>query len=197
MPTGYTYPVAEGKVSTLREYALQCSRNFGALIHLRDEPHDVPIPKKIDSSSYYYAEKVAEARRVLAEVPGLGAIELDRRALEEFEQELEARIKYRTDAENENRRMKEMLARVERWKVPEDLLTLKQFMIDQLKLSIDDARGSYAPGPVRLTGEQWREQALKDASRDLERCSMELIRENERNATANRWLKQLWDSLPE
>ena len=43
MPTGYTADIQDGKITTLREYALSCARAFGALIMMRDDPHDAPI----------------------------------------------------------------------------------------------------------------------------------------------------------
>jgi hypothetical protein len=43
MPTGYTCDVQNGKVTELKDYLLDCSRGFGALIHMRDERMDTPI----------------------------------------------------------------------------------------------------------------------------------------------------------
>lgn len=53
MPTGYTYPVAEEKVDTLAEFALQCARAFGACVTMRDEPSNKPIPEEFKPSLHY------------------------------------------------------------------------------------------------------------------------------------------------
>ena len=42
MPTGYTAGILEGE--TFEQYALQCAKAFGALVMMRDEPSDAPIP---------------------------------------------------------------------------------------------------------------------------------------------------------
>jgi len=60
MPTGYTYPVVEGKITEFSDFALSCARAFGALITMRDDPHDTPIPETFEPSDYN-AKKLAEA----------------------------------------------------------------------------------------------------------------------------------------
>lgn len=42
MPTGYTAAIKYG--ITFKEFALDCARNFGACISMRDEPRETPIP---------------------------------------------------------------------------------------------------------------------------------------------------------
>ena len=37
MPTGYTCGVQNGEITELKDYILQCARNFGACIHMRGE----------------------------------------------------------------------------------------------------------------------------------------------------------------
>ena len=52
MPTGYTAGVADGSIIDFNEYALQCARNFGACILLRDEPLSSEIPE-FEPSDYH------------------------------------------------------------------------------------------------------------------------------------------------
>ena len=71
MPTGYTYPVADGTITEFSKFALNCSRAFGVLMHMRDEPIDAPIPDKIEPTSYYknqLDELVVRRRRQLVRV---------------------------------------------------------------------------------------------------------------------------------
>lgn len=56
MPTGYTHKIKDGM--TFKEYALRCARNFGALMDMRDDPMDAPIP--IFTPSGYHEEKLIE-----------------------------------------------------------------------------------------------------------------------------------------
>lgn len=53
MPTGYTYPVCEGKITEFPDFALSCARAFGALISMREEPMDAPLPDEIAASTNY------------------------------------------------------------------------------------------------------------------------------------------------
>ena len=64
MPTGYTASVADGRVTEFAPFALQCARAMGALIMMRDEPHDAPIPERFEASDYY-SKSLAEARERL------------------------------------------------------------------------------------------------------------------------------------
>ena len=51
MPTGYTAYVQEG--ATFEEFVWRCARNFGALVTMRDEPTDVPVPDAFTPSKYH------------------------------------------------------------------------------------------------------------------------------------------------
>ena len=51
MPTGYTAKIADGQ--TFEEFILSCARAFGALVEMRDEPADAPIPEEFKPSAYH------------------------------------------------------------------------------------------------------------------------------------------------
>ncbi len=63
MPTGYTADIAKG--ITFQQYAWSCARAFGALVMMRDEPSDAPIPEAFTPSDYH-VKALAEARAKLA-----------------------------------------------------------------------------------------------------------------------------------
>ena len=63
MPTGYTAAIKDG--ISFNEYALSCARAFGALIMMRDEPADAPIPDEFKPSDYHF-KKIEEAKAELA-----------------------------------------------------------------------------------------------------------------------------------
>ena len=66
MPTGYTAAVQDGSITTLRDYALQCARGFGAFLHMHDEPFDTPLTLPPPADTSYYDKRIAEAERILA-----------------------------------------------------------------------------------------------------------------------------------
>lgn len=53
MPSSYTSDIYCGKDVTLKDFALKCARNFGALTHMRDESLDTPIRLKNLEDSYH------------------------------------------------------------------------------------------------------------------------------------------------
>lgn len=199
MPTGYTSDVQNGKIGSLRDFALQCARGMGALIVMRDDPWNAPIPKQFLPSTSYYDERIAAAQKLLAELPMLTADECNARAQAEFDAAMTEHLKYAGERSQSKIRYQEMLGKVEQWKPADGLTGLKEFMIEQLNESIRfDCGGNYRPEPPkRLTGERWREQTLEKASHDLAYNSEEREKEIQRTDSRNRWLKALWDSLPE
>lgn len=199
MPTGYTHAVQDGKISTLREFAMTCARGMGALILMRDDPNDAPIPKRFEPNTKYHDDALAAAQALLSEIPTLSAEECDKRAAAEFEAAMKSHTDYAISKSEGERRYKEMKFRVERWKVPEEIASLKDFMLEQLNSSIEfDCGGSYRPdAPVRLTGEQWREKTLAEASHNVAYHTTERAKEIARAESRNRWLDEFWKSLPD
>lgn len=66
MATGYTYELIDKPETTFEAFALRCSRAFGALIEMREESADAPIPTEIKPSTYHLdalRKAEAEARR--------------------------------------------------------------------------------------------------------------------------------------
>lgn len=198
MPTGYTHGVQEGKITSLRVYALTCARAFGALIMLREESSDAPIPEKFEPDTQYHDDALTITNAALAEIPALSADECDKRSAAEFEAALKSHTDRQIEKGRQKDRYEEMLGRVSKWEVPADLDGLKDFMASQLRQSIDfDCSGSYRPDvPIRLTGEQWREKALSAASHDMAYHTVKRQEEIDRVEGRNKWLAQLRAALP-
>jgi len=53
MPTAYTSFVADNENFTFPEFAMLCAREFGALISMRDEPLDTPVPERFEPDDFY------------------------------------------------------------------------------------------------------------------------------------------------
>ena len=94
MPTGYTHPVQEGKITELRDFALNCARAFGACVTMRDDPSDTPIPGKFEPSDYHI-KALKEAKEDLLVVRGLDDDECEHRAKADYENEVARRKDYR------------------------------------------------------------------------------------------------------
>lgn len=199
MPTGYTADITDK--TTLAEFTLRCARNFGALILMRDDPMDAPIPKF--QPSEYHVKALEDAQSRLAAAKEMTA-----------EQAAEQVPKYNTDARTNRERQRterdtlrgnyrRMIAMVEGWQPPTaDHVNLKKFMLQQLKESIEwdcpDDGGEFSERcypNFSGTLSDWIAKAQSSAAHDVEYHAKELAEEVERTNQRNRWVKQLRDSL--
>lgn len=201
MPTGYTAPVQEGEITTLRDYALRCARAFGATILMRDEPLDVQIPEKFEPSDYY-AKNIDTAKLEIQRLESLTLEEAAAEAQKQFDEATEYRAKRITTRRLQRKRYETMLAAVRAWDAPETHVELKGFMTRQLEESIrfdcgatDDEDEAYYPVPVLKSPEHWKAEALARAHEDLARHIKENAEEVARTEGRNKWIADLRASL--
>lgn len=196
MPTGLTAGVADGKVTTFREFALICARQMGACIMQRDDAMSEP-PKLQEPSTYNRdALKKAEERLVhlQAMTPADAAKEADAERIESEKQRHEWRNKQRITKD----RYQAMHERVQQWKPPTtEHEGLRRLMLEQLRESIKfDCDGEYwkAEEPPK-TGEQWLAEQRAKAAKDIAYYTVEHEAEVSRTEGRNRWITQLYESL--
>ncbi len=195
MPSGYTHDVQTGKITELSAFAMSCARAFGALISMRDEPLDAPVPDRLEPNTEFYDKALASARITMDEVPSLSVGDCDQRAAEEFEQALAQYVERQAERYKEEVRYKGMIEKVEQWQVPEAIGVLRVFMLEQLLESVKFDCNYKPERPIRLTGEDWRKGQLRQASRDLAYHAEERDKEIERSRDRNEWLADLRRSL--
>src|SRR5690349_4914266 len=143
MPTGYTAAIT--KDMPLETFVWLCARAFGALVTMRDDPMDAPIPQKLEPSAHY-RDSLERARKRLLEVqawtPEDALADLVRRR----EQEDANMAKYRAEREETRRGYVRMLSLVEAWQPPTpDHWELKKFMLEQITGSIKFDCTDYEP----------------------------------------------------
>lgn len=193
MPTGYTADVCDGKITEFRDFALQCARAFGALITMRDERLDAPIPDEVKPSAYH-ADKLPFLRARLDGMRDMSPEDAERGAEGDYAANVASRAKRDRERQEQNDRLNAMLAGVEDWTPPTaDHVEMKNFMCDQLTMSIDK---SYAQEPiVKLSGPDWLAEQIVNALREVEYHEAENAKEIERARTRTEWLRQLRASL--
>lgn len=195
MPTGYTAAVVDGSLTELEPFIWQLARGMGALITMRDDPHDAPIPERFEPSDYN-AKRLSEAQA-----------ERDRLyAMTDFDCEVAARMeataydervaKHRAEKAEQRQRYQSMIDKVRAWQgAPEGI---KEFGLEQL------ARGMEFDCPEPFTwyedrpsedGSVWRSGKLAKVARDIEYHSAEDAKERARVDGRNAWLAQLRRSL--
>ena len=195
MPTGYTEDLYMGKEVTFEQFAMKCARAFGALITMREEPLDAPIPEEFEPDNYHL-EELEKARQRLAEVESWS----EEQAELEAEKAYQEAVRKRNGTIAKNARIREryekMLAQVRTWIPPTpDHEELKRFMVEQLQKSIEyDC--SYVPDePKRLSGAEYKQQQIAEARWEVEYHTKEYEEEVKRVQKRNEWLRALRESL--
>ena len=196
MPTGYTAAVADGRITTLRDFALHCARGMGALITMRDEPLDAPIPERLEPSTAHHDDKLAELRAELATISAMTNAECAEAQAASLVAAKERRARYAREKEEQRARYEAMISRVEAWTTEAE--GLREFMLGQLTESLRfDCAGSYLPEiPDEVDPGEWRSQRLKSIAREIGYHEEQRAAEVARTESRNRWLGSLRDSLP-
>lgn len=193
MASGYTYKIPDGQ--SFRDFILDCSKAFGALIHMRDMPSDTPIPTEIMPNSYHLNRR-DEAFKALTALTEASVEELERLVLAEYTEAVihrEEQLKQSNDAEAA---YKSMLDKVKDWNPPtRGHQALKDFMVNQISSSMGYDYSS--PVPVLRTTTEFfnsERQRLTDA---LLYHTKKYDEESERCKGRNEWLQELFKSIPE
>jgi hypothetical protein len=194
MPTGYTAAVAEG--ISFEQFVMRCARAMGALVMMRDEPSDAPIPERFEPSTYS-AGKLAEAR---AELERLDALTPEQVAAEAAAYHAGALQRWteRTDKRHEQREQYEaMLDKVRTWAPPStDHIGFKDFMVSQLTQTIDfDCGGTWDKEPEELSAAAWLGQQVREAQKNVAYHTKANAEEIERTESRNKWIADLRASL--
>ena len=189
MATGYVHPVADGEITTLKDFALSCSRAMMALVTLRDEPNGTPIPRELTPNLTYYEERLREAQARLDQLATETEAQRNERVEAEYQEALKSAREYDAKEAVERDRVVTMRAKVEAWQgAPEGL---KEFMLSQIDTSIGKSQYRHADYVTRRDpDEDWRRavEAVGRAHADIER-------EHALTKSRNAWLAQLWASL--
>lgn len=194
MPTGYTAAIAEG--ITFKQYALNCARAFGALIMMRDDPADAPIPEKFEPSNWH-TERLQEASERLTQLRLMNHSDAESAALAAYGDATREYDKRLAEREVLRKKYEAMLAQVVAWQAPsQDHLEYKAFMEKQIRESIDFDCSDYGERPRLQSGAEWLSAAIKKAEWDVAYHTKEDAKERERTAGRNQWIKQLRDALP-
>lgn len=195
MPSGYTSIIEKG--ATFEEFVWTCARAFGALVAMRDESGDAPIPDEFQPSMFY-AERIAECTAALHEFENLDKVGLTQRMLAERSAAVDRNIERRRKAVDLHDRYDAMLRRIQLWTPPsDDHRELKQFMVSQVQESIrfdcGDPYQEVLPPDHYLA---WRDKRKQELEKSLKRAREEHAGEVERVRRRNEWLRQLRESVP-
>jgi len=199
MPTGYTQPLYEGKELTFEQFTLNCARAFGALIEMRDEPSDAPIPDSFQPAPFYQ-QKLTELENNLHRYTTMSNREADILAEAEYQQTQKQALDAIRNKEVMKVRYEAMLQHVKTWQPPsKEHKGLKEFMFKQLQESIQwDCEGNYYENLLaqpKLQGTDWLKEKITLTNKDLSYYRNAHAEEIERVISRNLWVSQLRNSL--
>jgi hypothetical protein len=204
MPTGYTSGIIDGKITTFEQFATQCSRAFGATIHMRDNPLDSPYEPRTPSD--YYENSLRSQREKLEEMKTM----TDEAIVQEFETLLNDNLEYH-DRELEKtkvnlERLNSIMESAKSWVPPtEDHEGIRDYMIDQLKITIQaDGDSSYHVEEIIRTKKEleegidhkvYREERIKEIEDRISYYEGEVQKELERCKKSNDWMDKFLESI--
>jgi hypothetical protein len=198
MPTGYTADVCDGKVSDFKTFALRCARNFVALIMMRDDPIDAPIPEEFKPCDYN-EKALQKAKADLSRIDGMTGEECNAAEMESRSEMLGRHKAHLEECKEKWKRLTAMLSMVAEWVPPtSEHVGLKEFMLEQLDMTIrQDAKPEtcYLDKASIRTGEEWRRDQVAELKRSIKYHTEEAAKEVERTASRNRWVADLRRSL--
>ncbi|MFA5323879.1 MAG: hypothetical protein WC373_14505 [Smithella sp.] len=197
MPTGYTAEIKNG--ITFNQYAMSCSRAFGALIMMRDEPADAPIPDEFKPSDYH-VKALAEAEEKLRAFQLLSKEECNLEMEKERKELINHARRQIADSNDLHQKYIAMLAQVKEYIPPStEHEEFKKFMISQIEESIKfDCVESYYANELKgfpTSVGEYKKQTINKLMRDIAYHTKENAEEIMRTNSCNLWVKQLKESL--
>ena len=196
MPTGYTAELME-KGMEFKPFVLQCARQFGALITMRDDPNDTPIPDEFIPSDYHIKE-LENAKKEHARLQAMTKEEKIAFGEQEKTEEIKQQFEYLKKEKAANERLTKMKSQVLSWHPPtHDHDELKKFMLNQIEISMNDL--SYNHRSLQEAKEKppiaYYVAAVSSAQWSITYHTDENRKEIERVKSRTDWVKQLKASL--
>jgi hypothetical protein len=204
MPTGYTAGIIDGKITTFEQFATQCSRAFGATIHMRDNPLDSPYEPRTPSE--YYVNSLQSQREKLEEMKTM----TDEAIVQDFENLLNDSLKYHERELEKTKvnlgRLNSIMESAKSWVPPtEDHEGVRDYMIDQLEITIKaDGDPSYHVNKIVQAKKEleegidpkvYREEKIKEIEDRISYYEGEVQKELERCKQSNDWMDNFLESI--
>lgn len=178
------------------DFALGCARAFGALVMMRDDPIDAPIPEFKPSD--FYISKLAAAKAEIAQLKAMDDAGKIAYGHKQKAEAIKSRVEWLERERVQNERLKEMRARVAVWGPPsDDHVGLKTFMLEQIDRSTNDTKYilELLDAERNKNPLDYYASAVDSAKQSLSYMSDEDRKERERTEGRNLWVNQLKNSL--
>lgn len=197
MPTWYTEPVTDGKMTSAKDYILRCAREIDYLSFMREEPEDVPIPET-RSDDTYYKDLYEKAKKELSELLVMDENDIHREAEKWRQDTIKTQKEFYDKLTLENFRLTEMAKKLKVWEPKHDSINeLRNFAIEQLGISIENI------GDIKkeiqkiqsIPDDDWYRNQINRLNNDISYWRDRATRQTMNVAMTNQWLKELRESL--
>jgi hypothetical protein len=204
MPTGYTAGIIDGEITTFEQFAIQCTRAFGATIHMRDNPLDSPYEPRTPSE--YYVNSLQSQREELEKMKAM----TDEDIIRDFETAGNDSLEYHEKGLEKDRenleKLNSILESAKAWVPPtEEHEGLRSFMIVQIKSTIKvDGDPSYHVDKIAQIKQEmkdgidpkvYREERIKEIEDRITYYEGEIQKELERCKRSNDWMDKFFESI--
>lgn len=203
MPTGYTYKIIDGEMTTFQEFAKQCIRAFGSCMHLREEPTDSEYRPMVPSE--YYLKELNSSKEKLIELSNQTNEELVKIVCENLLADKERIIKHVEKVKKDLNNLNKILEGAENFVPPTpEHIKFKEFMIEQLTSTIKwDCTTEYYEKSLlnieeellNLDGEEIRKERIKDLNKDILYYEDSYNKEVKSCEKHNQWVSDIFESL--
>ena len=197
MPTGYTAGVADGKVTTFEEYALECARAFGALIEMRDDPHGTPIRESTPAD--YVLKRIEEVKAKLDELNARTDTDWAIAYANYVSETIDYRSRSLEKIAEKKKRYLAMLDKAKQFVPPtKEHAEYAKFIVSQIEQSIEfDCSTKYFDNVSVMCFNDWKRCEIEDSAKELIRAEKSLSEEIERCRSRNEWIRQLRAAIAE
>lgn len=203
MPTGYTAGIVDGTTKDFNEFAKKCMRNFGALMHMRDDAFNKEWePCK---PSDYYKKSILEAKSNLAEIALMSRQQIKDKKISELEKEISRKKEQIKEAEKIKQRLNIFLELAKRFNPPTpEHEGIKAFMIKQLTETIkNDGEYSYITNTLisdeiellNINPDKIRSDLMESLNKDIAYYTDAYEKELKRCEDSNRWVQDFLTAL--
>ena len=213
--TGYTYGVAEGKITTGAEFLKLCARAFGCCGIFRDESFDTPLDELVKSKwnedgteKEYYRSKYDETIEDYNRFVSMSNEERKAIYMDELNDRYSREDECLTKMKTERMRFDKVLKEVNSWNPPtKEHESIKDFAIDQIgQVIASDLEIKKQEENVRCLElkefneeefQEWKKQKIEHYEWDINYYESHGAKEKSRYDSNYRYLKLFLDSLEE
>lgn len=200
MPTGYTCYIEDGNITTAKDFIMLCTRAFGALISMRDEPLSTPIPQEIKADTQYADKMIQHYKNELAKYESLSPDEIHEMNRTEYENRETSRKKSLDKKLNIKKLYEQILSDVKAWIPPTDEhIKLKDFAIEQIEMCIPTERelSFYTRKETEMSDDEWIADKIELCRKNISYYEDYRKKEIEHAESCNNWLNAVRDSFYE